>query len=588
VFDAPVAEDIAVAISAIPGARLRGRVGVARVVEVAVHGAWIVERLIRDHGVRGVTLSVPPMAPPPTWDVVVSKLKERNEVKEWVYDFTTPYQRDAVLKGSVLDGFHVWHSAGAGKTLTLILLLLLAVPPPHPVAVVTKAAVRGQWAKEVERFTGLIPFVLKPGAERRRKDRFPDLPTYDAWARSKGMRPFIIVGWESLPVWKDALIALPVIGIGLDEAHHVKSAKRRSSIIKPDGTREYRDLDNVVTAAAKVCRRALCRYATTATPVKDRVRDLWGQLDIVGGAWSWGASLTWCKRYAGAAPNPFGGWDTKGTSNLDELVGRLSFVSHKVPYSETHRHLPAKRRESRYLSLVEQNATSKGFTAELKAAAKLGDGALVECRLSESASRKRHAVVGMVIEAIESSQKVIVFTGRHADCDLLGDAVRKALAKSKSDAGLWVAHGGNTSTTKREEIREAYMTHPGPAALIGTRDAWGSGFNLHDTDLLIFVQLPWTGGDLHQNEQRVARLGQRRPVTIRYVICEGTIDEVVASRLISKLPAMEKVAGDSETALAAAALGGIEDREKVAASIIAKLDAVDTDELDLDDDWEPE
>jgi len=72
-------------------------------------------------------------------------------------------------------------------------------------------------------------------------------------------------------------------------------------------------------------------------------------------------------------------------------------------------------------------------------------------------------------------------------------------------------------------------------------------------------------------------------VLILYVICEETVDEHVAATLINKLPAMEDVAGDVETASAAEAIGGREDKEKIAASIMAVLDAFDADDLEEGD-----
>jgi hypothetical protein len=93
--------------------------------------------------------------------------------------------------------------------------------------------------------------------------------------------------------------------------------------------------------------------------------------------------------------------------------------------------------------------------------------------------------------------------------------------------------------------------------------------------------LPWTGGDLHQWEQRFARLGQKRPVLISYVICEGSVDEQIADRLIAKVADMGAITGDDETINARDALGGTDDRDALAASILARLSDR---EIDVEDD----
>ena len=91
----------------------------------------------------------------------------------------------------------------------------------------------------------------------------------------------------------------------------------------------------------------------------------------------------------------------------------------------------------------------------------------------------------------------------------------------------------------------------------------------------MFVQLPYTPGQLRQWEGRFARLSQKRPVVIYYVIAEGTVDERVASILIDKLPAVETVGKDSELAEAAPILAGIDPNrtpEEFAQSILANID----------------
>lgn len=555
-------EDAAARLTAIPGVRVRGVKLTA-----PLHAAWIVDAEIRALGLHAARIDAPMQRPIPAWDDCVAAWTARGEVHPWVYGFATPYQREGVARAVGLRSLHLWWPGGAGKTLGAI---LWALYEPGAVVIVTKAATRLQYASEVARFTTLRACVLQPGMKET-----PE--AYLQRCAERGTRPVFVVGWQGLPAYVGTLSALVPGALILDEAHTGKSSKRRKATMEADGSWSYADLDNIVSAAARLSRSSHRRLATTATPIKDRRRDLWGQLDLVHPG-EWGGFMAWAKRYCAAKPGAFGGWDTTGSSNDDELVGRLSFVSHRVSYAATHRELPAKRRQSRYLGPDEQNAASGGWDAEMKRATTRGAGALLEVRLAESASRKRKAVVGMVEEQIESGAgKVVVFTGRHRDCDALGAAVKKALP----DVTVLVAHGGNTTPETREAVRTAYMEHPGPCVLVGTGDAWGTGYNLHDTDLAIFAMLPWTGGDLHQWEQRFARLGQKRPVLISYVICEGSVDEQIADRLIAKVADMGAITGDDETINARDALGGTDDRDALAASILARLSDR---EIDVEDD----
>ena len=173
---------------------------------------------------------------------------------------------------------------------------------------------------------------------------------------------------------------------------------------------------------------------------------------------------------------------------------------------------------------------------------------MFEVMLQEAASRKRKYVVSRVIDALLAGQKVTVFTGRRKDCDKLGEAIEKALRKATKGTTLNIpthcAHGG-TPSEARDEIRKNYMQHSGATVLVGTGHAWGESVNLQDTDLALFVMLPWTPRAVTQWEGRFARLGQKRPVLISYIIAEGTVDEHVADVLLEKLPAVGKIAEDT-------------------------------------------
>jgi len=164
----------------------------------------------------------------------------------------------------------------------------------------------------------------------------------------------------------------------------------------------------------------------------------------------------------------------------------------------------------------------------------------------------------------------VIFTGRRRDCEELGDIIRKSQGAKQTKATIWAAHGGQ-STASRQDIVDDYMDHAGPCVLVGTGDAFGEAINLHDTDAALFVMLPWTPGQIRQWEGRFCRLGQQRPVVIYYVISEDTVDEHVADKLIGKLPAVERVSEDSELAEAALAIGGTQNPEELADSILGKL-----------------
>lgn len=606
--------------------------------EIPFNALGVVEDLRKEHNVMVEAAAWGRQQQDPVgWGAVSRDLVVRGEVQPWVLDgFLTPYQQEALAFGWTLPGVHYWHPTGSGKTLTG---MLCALSVEGPVVVVTRAASRLQFGREIERFLNVRAYVLRPAAQlagpvrvngeswnefrsRHKGQGFSTKQLGKMWKdhqkahgvdRSKTLadylaeidhRPFVVVGWEALSDNVDTLCALGPGAVIFDESHRGKNSKRwevvhlpdlpeeademrkrhredtaeakkNGGFIKdtPEGRKMFLPVENTASAAARLARAAEKRICTTATPIKDRVRDLWAQLDL-GEPNAWGNATTWKKRHCDMKPGIYGGMDDRGSSNLDELNLRLRKVAHILKYEETHRHLPTKRRQSLYIAPEDQCRPSSGYAKELREAQKRGPSHVLEVRLAQAASSKRKAVMGVIEDHVGSNQKVVVFTGRKRDCDALGSDVRKLPLVRKDSVQVWSAHGGQ-STDVRQQIIDEYMAHPGPCVLVGTGHAFGESLNIHDTDAALFVMLPYTPGQLRQWEGRFTRLGQKRPVVIYYVIAEDSVDEHVAHILIDKLPAVEDVAQDTELAAARGILSGIDENEtdeEFVASVLAELD----------------
>ena len=572
------------------------------------------------------------------WEKVGGILTTGEEVHEWVLDgFLTEYQQEAIAFGWNSSGVHFWHPTGSGKTLTG---LLCALSEDGPIVVVTRAASRLQYAREIERFLKVRAYVVRPDSqtqgqirvkgeswnEFRSRHKGQGLSTKDMgklWKAHQavhgidppkrvkdyikdcaeaGHRPFVVVGWEALAHNLGQLIDLSPAAVIFDESHRGKSSKRWDVIHLPElpedvdeaksmlekqareakskggfvkdtgeeGRKMFVPILNTASAAARLARASRKRICTTATPVKDRVRDLWAQLDLAEPN-AWGNATAFQNRYCDRKPGIYGGFDTTGASNLEELNSRLGNVAHILAYEETHRHLPEKRRQSVYIAPEDQCRPAAGFPSELRDAKKRGPNAVLEVKLAQAASKKRKAVLDMIGDHVGSKHKVVVFTGRKRDCDQLGEDVRKRVGKGVS---VWSAHG-EQSTGHRQNIIDEYMAHPGPCVLVGTGHAFGESLNIQDTDAAFFVMLPYTPGQLRQWEGRFSRHGQKRPVVIYYVIAEDTVDEHIASILIDKLPAVQRIAKDEELAAAKDVLAGFDPNESDDDFVDSILDDLD-------------
>lgn len=531
----------------IPGVTVRER-------SVTAHdnSGFLVERVLTKHGINFTARLMKADFDP---RIDLGKLVADYGLREWVPGFMTDYQRDAVAELGGKSG-HLWHAAGSGKTLTSIVWSLCY---PGNTIVTTRAAVRRQFGREIERFTQHRALVIETKAD------------CDPVVLSETEALFLVIGWEMLPDCVETILKhfKPVNWIA-DELHKCKSHRRWGATPTETGKLAFNPLDNIAHAAMKLSRATKRRIGATATPIKDRTRDLWAQLDLVHPD-AWGPfyredKASFAGRYCAARRGFYGGIETTGSSNLDELWDRVSLVTHHVPHSVTHRHLPPRRRLVTYVPSGDQ-VRATGFVKTMKNAAKAGRGALLEAKLMEAAARKRKAVMEIVEECVANKQKVIVFTGRREDCDDLGSIITEKFGK---EAQIFTGHGG-TPAPVRDGIQQAYMAAPGPAILVGTGDAWGEGVNLQDTDLLLIAMLPYTPGQIVQWEGRVARHGQKRPVMIQYLVAENTVDEHVAGILLEKLPAVEKVSQDDSVDGLAAQLMGADDEDAILESILSKL-----------------
>jgi len=531
---------------AIPGLKIRG--GVLRVPE----NAWPIIGNALDGNIDYMAQRVSPESD----EVVV------DDLRPFVADMLTDYQNEGIDFACARPGSHFWWPCGAGKTLAAIVWALRCA---GPVLIVVRASARRQWEVETKRFADIEPFVWKPVSLRRKKDKWADTAAYLEWCEEKEQRPFMIVAWETLQSALSDIRLMQPISVVYDESHKGKSNKRWQAIMKEDGSLKFKKRENLTSAAMDISRMAQRRLCTTATPVKNRLRDLWAQLDLSDPG-MWGAFYPWAIRYCAAKPGPFGGMDCDGRSNLAELQSRINTVAHVVPYATTHAQLPPKRRQVTYLA-VEDQCKPAAMKREIARAHKMGGSSVLEVLLQEAASRKRKFIVDLVKENTASgSGKIVVFTGRRKDAEELARQIGNALKDTK----VWMGHG-DTNVHDRDIMREAYMAHAGPCVLVGTGDAWGESLNLQDTDALILAMLPYTPGQVVQWEGRVSRLGQKRPVLIYYVIAEGTVDERVAALLLDKLPAVEAVVGDGVAGALHDELMGVNDEDELIESMLSKI-----------------
>lgn len=457
---------------------------------------------------------------------------------------------------------------GGGKTVMSSTFLGLDLNP-GPALIVTKNAVTTQFARAVKHFLrGVHPFEMPSQSQApvRGGERVPiedmlrqyiDLCDYsEATGLYVNGRPIVVVGWDTIRHVDNDLNAIPWSTCIFDESHYGKATRRWETIRKLHGPEREPIESRAMTAwrIGQACPRTL---AMTGTPQPNVRRDWWGQLALFSNGWEVG-SWDFDTRYCDAKPGKYA-WDTDGQSNTDEFLYRKQFLVYTVPQAVVDANLPPMDLSIFSVSPANQDKTDRWFAEERKRLAKKagrGDlsarSLLRELDLLEAAARKRTAVLALAEDYYTSTEgrpangKVIYMTGRHVDCWRLAYDTRKRYPgvdvfcgvvaeregqidpeTGKEYTPAKIARGGFKvlEDQARQDLQDAYMRHPGPCTLVVTEQAWGTGLDLHDTDLMVVVYIPPEPGELDQVLRRVHRLGLKRRCRIVLAVAERTRDE---------------------------------------------------------------
>ena len=560
-------------------------------VKCPLHAAWIFEKLLNAVGVRFWCRStaeqiVTPWSNEPEkrerlrieGQRLLQEAVKRREIKGHVADIATPYQlMGAAWANTRPYVMNVW-ACGSGKTLGTI---MAALSRSGDVVVICPAKARHVWWSQVQEYSNVKPFRVKPQAEVRKKDQtFED---YEHECRERGQRKFVIVGSESIADNVALIRQIQPSIVIFDEIHTHGNNKRWRAVHNVDGTVRFEKRKTSASsnpnsqvnrharavAVMEVSRIASIRLriGLTATPLDDgRPRRLWSQLDLLApGGFSHSYS-NFAHRYCAARPGTYGGLEDSGASNIQELKARCSFFVHEVPYSESHSSLPSTRVQVDYLTNTELNRADR-FSDEQtfnqavremnREAANRPDGRerVVEARLAEACSRKRRYVIEEAIEGLKGGGKVVIFTARRRETELWAHQLRQQLSKgdeAQKGVPVWMAHGG-VSETERDEMIDAFRNSEEACCLVATGQSVGTGVDgMQTANLAIFAMLPWKPGDFLQWKGRFDRLGGS-PTLLKVVVAQGTYDDRVVQILVDKF-------GPIETFLKADELEGLGDK----------------------------
>jgi non-specific serine/threonine protein kinase len=105
-------------------------------------------------------------------------------------------------------------------------------------------------------------------------------------------------------------------------------------------------------------------------------------------------------------------------------------------------------------------------------------------------------------------------------------------------------HGGVPERGRRELV-DAFQQDERPSVFLLSLKAGGTGLNLTAANQVVHVDRWWNPAVEEQATDRAYRIGQRRDVQVRRLVCVGTVEERVDELLTAKRALADAVIGDS-------------------------------------------
>lgn len=414
---------------------------------------------------------------------------------------------------------------GLGKTIQLIALHLhRQAERPKPTLVICPASVVGNWEREVHRFAPEITVHRYHGPHRRLgsiESNSIVLTTYGVARRDATL--LASVGW--------GLTAA-------DEAQAIKNPYSR-------------------TARALRAIPSETRFALTGTPVQNQLTDLWAILD-----WTTPGLLGPLERFRqDIALRVERDRDEQATEQLNRLL-RPFVLRRRKSDPEIAPDLPPKTETDEIVPLtVEQAAMYRAVVNEI----------MDEIAGAEGIGRR-----GLVLKLVTQLKQVCNHPAQLVPDDepLAGRSGKLSRAtellegiKEAGDAALvftqYVAMGhildrhiselgfrtrflhGSLSLPQREQMVAEFQAGEADVFIVSLR-AGGVGLNLTAATHVIHYDRWWNPAVEDQASDRAWRIGQDRPVQIHRLICEGTIEDRIASLLAEKRQLADSVVGSGE------------------------------------------
>ncbi|MBB5078076.1 DEAD/DEAH box helicase [Nonomuraea endophytica] len=418
---------------------------------------------------------------------------------------------------------------GLGKTITTLALLAhekAQARQTSPTLLVCPMSLVGNWQREAARFApGLKVYVHHGSGRDATLAEGADLVITTYGTAQRDLETLKGFTWQR---------------VVCDEAQAIKNS----------GTLQARAVRSIPTRT---------RLALTGTPVENHLAELWSIMEFCNPGML-GSRTTFRSRYQEPIEAR---QDEQATLALKRATGPFVLRRLKTDRSIIT-DLPEKLEVKEWCSLTPEQASlyqavvddmmgkidgSEGIERRglvLAAMAKLKQVCNHPAHLLKDGSRlpgrsgKLARLEELTEEIVAEGEKALVFT-QYAE---FGTMLQPYLSARLDRPVLWL-HGG-LAKKARDRLVDRFQNDPEPMVFLLSLKAAGVGLNLTAANHVIHVDRWWNPAVEDQATDRAFRIGQRKNVQVRKLICAGTLEERVDEMIERKKALAERVVGTGE------------------------------------------
>ncbi|HEX7583048.1 MAG TPA: DEAD/DEAH box helicase [Prolixibacteraceae bacterium] len=458
--------------------------------------------------------------------------------KEWKPDFSGinidlfPYQKEGIEFALFRKAAIIADEMGLGKTVQSIgtAILKKQIFGFNKVLVVCPASLKGQWKKEIEKFSEEKALIVEGFPEEREKQY---LDTEHL---------FFIVNYET--ILRDQL-AINKAGIDLlilDEAQRAK---------------------NYETKTAASIKRLEFKHVLiiTGTPIENRLIDIFSIVSIIDPQFF---GPLWEFSYQHCLFDPERRDKINGYYNLQQLHHKLEQILIRREKRKVLDQLPNVQQTIIPVNLSPLQADyhasyTRGIASIIRkkfltpydlqklqlllASMRMVCDSTYLIDEETNESPKLEELKYILLEKLDvpnSDRKIIIFSE--------WVKVHKLIGKMLRENNIGFAElNGSVPVKLRSELIKKFETNSNCKIFLST-EAGGSGLNLQIADTLINFELPWNPAKKNQRIGRIDRLGQKsNKLTIFNFITRNSIEQQIASGLLIKQNLFDGVLDSSST-----------------------------------------